>query len=329
MLATAALHGDIDATLGPPSERYFGEGYRRVERRLEDIEPVDGADGRVERLDAAASVSYPVDWSSKRGSNLRPHLSTVDALLLSVDMAHAYLLACGLAEDAVPALWLHSARMRSGTAPLEELARFPVSARPDPTVTGSILGSRLVGFTCTVGKIVTRLQVAVPLGGVDLDLHAPRLRHPVPLPATRFRDRAHDIRGVSVEQGALAVRAFVEIRNESSAAEVGREFGDHYQPSLEPVDALTILAQLAQVLIYEQDRMRRSGSNTLWMRTFAVTARCPVQPYPPGFLTRVEMYGTRLLEHGGGRWRVADLGGDLLGMHAEASVAHVLPADLG
>lgn len=326
MTAATAIYDDIDDALGARAQRYFSEGYKRVERQLDHVvlaAPTENAPGR---LDATARVQYPSDWSTKRVGKLRAHLSTVDALQLSVDMAQSYLLGCGLPADVVPELWLRSVSMRSGPAPLEDLERFAVSAVVAPQVTGTVLGARLVGFTCTVGTIRTRLQVAVPMDRVDLDLDAPLTQAPTTPLTTRYRGRAHTIGNVRIDAGGTGGSAYVGVRDDPSSTPLGTEFGDAYQPSLGPLDALLILAQVAQVLVYEQDQMRRSNSNTLWMRTFGVSARCPVQPYPPSFLCTVETAGTRLLDYGGGRWRVAQLGGDLLGMHAEASIAHVLPA---
>src|SRR5262249_53707404 len=81
----------IDDLLGSAAQRFFGDGHRRISQLLRDITVhSDGAGGH--RVLGCASVSYPPDWSVKNSAaELRPHLSTIDALLLSVALGECYL----------------------------------------------------------------------------------------------------------------------------------------------------------------------------------------------------------------------------------------------
>jgi hypothetical protein len=324
MVTAAARFADIDDALGARAHRYFGEGHKRVVRSLDDIVvsgPAGASDGRV---DALARVAYPADWSTKRSGAPGAHLSTVDALELSVDLAQAYLIACGLPAAAVPELWLHALRMRSAPAPLEELDGFPVHARIDPSVDRLLLGFRLVGFDCRIGSIRTRLQVGVPAAELP-DLDRPRQARPTVLPS-RHPERAVSISNVAVAPDGSRARAFVELDQGTAAASLAAfGFGAAYQPTLTPLDALLVLAQVAQVLLYEQDSIQRVVSNTLWMRSFSVTARSPVQSVPPGVLCSVLARQSRVLPHRGSQWRLADVEGELLSMQVDASLAHRLP----
>jgi len=88
---TKRRYASIDDILGPAAQRFFGDGHRRVRQMLRNV-TVDG-DGRGgHRVRGCASVSYPADWSVKSVSDeLRPHLSSIDALLLAVALGECYL----------------------------------------------------------------------------------------------------------------------------------------------------------------------------------------------------------------------------------------------
>src|SRR4051812_45491687 len=72
---------NIDDHLGPGEPRFFGSGYRRVAYRLDDAYA-----GSAETLELTAGVLYPGDWSKKSATAaLKPHLSTIDALILGAE----------------------------------------------------------------------------------------------------------------------------------------------------------------------------------------------------------------------------------------------------
>ncbi|MGH8968103.1 MAG: AvrD family protein, partial [Actinomycetes bacterium] len=81
---TPLLYRSIDDYLGPAQTRFFGHGYRRAQYRVADVTstPADYADPGVR---ATVTIDYPLDWSVKETDvDLRPHLSTVDMLVLGV-----------------------------------------------------------------------------------------------------------------------------------------------------------------------------------------------------------------------------------------------------
>src|ERR1700759_3650313 len=89
MTATASMGGlqfsSIDDYLGPGAARFFGSGYRRVSYGWNGLEVGDPSGSSMR---AAGAVVYPADWSRKRDAvQLRPHLSTIDAMILGTSSA--------------------------------------------------------------------------------------------------------------------------------------------------------------------------------------------------------------------------------------------------
>lgn len=346
---------DIDATLGNRKSRFFGEGYKRIGHRVADLTvspPSSGAPGPVPAAlagpaaddaqafgwaTANASLRYPADWSTKaHRMDLRPHLSTIDTLLLGIRMSEAYLAhAFGVGAEDRRRMWLRSFVMRAGASPQEDLDDFRLGLRADPTVpTTGTLGGHLTTLHTSCGSLRMRAEVD----------------HPVTSPTTAlgryadesdllgdddsryfcsgYRARSQYLRDVRLDREAGVVRAsvFVEDAAESTAGRIPTGgFAGLYQPSLTTVDSITVLAQLAQVLIYQQDGIDRSESETLWMRSVDMNAATPYQPMPYSFVATLRITRTKTLRHGDGLWRMTEVSGDLLGINIRGSLAHRLP----
>src|ERR1700738_3999369 len=83
------LHS-IDDYLGPAKNRFFSRGYQRADYEVYNLTVIPEGAGDAGAT-AGANLRYPADWSQKNGTDLRPHLSTVDALVLGVQLAELHL----------------------------------------------------------------------------------------------------------------------------------------------------------------------------------------------------------------------------------------------
>lgn len=320
----------IDEILGDRSTRFFAEGFKKITRSVSGL--VVYGDG----CDATASLGYPADWSRKGAADLRPHLSTIDALVLAVATAEAHLAqAAGLDAGRRSRAWLRSFTMKAGRNPHEDLSAFPIRLRVRPAASDA---GTATTYQCQVGAIRVVLEVE----------HEPGT-HPATSTERRFADLAdavgggprgyldrmvevtHQLHEVTVTPGDVS--AVVDI----AAARGGRIAGDAeddapptgfaaaYEPSLSPVDCLVCMAQLAQSVMYSLDRIERRESDTLWMRTVTFETDRPRHPMRQPFIARLEITRSRLLWHDGAPWRTADVAGDFHGLRVGSSLAHRLP----
>ena len=331
-----AHYPSIDDCLGPAGQRFFSEGHKRVSRALTDVVVEAGAGGPgVTR--GTGTLTYPADWSRKTTSlELRPHLSSLDALLLGLDAAEASLVTgYGLSEAQRRRCWLRGWSLRGGTTPQEEMTGVPVVAQP---VSARAEPFSLAGFVtvydCTIGGI--RLQCEIEHEAVPEDGSAP------PFPATvagnveellgaapsrhfgtGYKLRQQTIRDVLVDPRGQAANATVAVTVGDEATGAG--IGAGYQPSLSMVDCMSVMAQLAQVLFYQQDGVDRGSTNTLWMRRVAMRSNTPWQPLANPFVVDARVDRTDLAELHGGTWRVTRMVGNFQGIRAQTSLAHLLP----
>jgi hypothetical protein len=285
----------VDQYLGPGATRFFGAGHQRVRYEFRDlaVEP----DGRVH---GHACVSYPTGWSTKATGPLRPHLSTIDALILGADLAEA---ALRRADGDAWAGWLRRVDIRAGAAPYEEgLDRVAVGACVISTVSDGEAPVSVV--ECTVANMVVRCEVVHGLAHrTDLPLYG------------GYRERRQLIEDVTVDVDRERADATVTILAS----------GEQGAPVITLVDSFVVALQMGQVLLYELDGVERANSNTLWMRNTTITCRTPHPPIDQRIAVTTSLSASRLLKGRGATWRSATVEADVNGVRARCSVAHELP----
>jgi hypothetical protein len=334
MPASTGVHhaASIDEMLGDRSTRFFAEGYKKITRTVSDV-AVNGDGCR-----ATAALNYPADWSRKGTVDLRPHLSTIDALVLAVAAAEAHLAhAGGLDPGQRARAWLRSFTMKAGRNPHEDLSAFPVLARPAGRVTAHASAAQTVSaYECEVGAIRVGLEIEhEPGAGAGSGT----------VPERRFADLAAAVGGGPrgyLDRMMRSTHSLSEVtvapRHISAVVEVAAEgdgeagnglaptgFAAAYEPSLSAVDCLVCMAQLAQSVMYSLDRIERRESETLWMRTVWFESARPRQPVQGPFIALLEVTKSRLLPYDGALWRIVDVAGDFHGLRVGSSLAHRLP----
>lgn len=322
----------IDDYLGPGERRFFSRGYQRAVYGIRDIVVnQDSASGVRARVD----VGYPSDWSTKGSIDQRPHLSTVDALVLGVQLAELHLAhESGLSGPERARARLRKAVLRAGGAPQEELTGIPLSA--SLAKSQSVLetpSSVLSVYDCTVGSLRVRCEIEHPLGtrvateaayaGLD-DVLGPGDRRYY---GEGFKARRHHIQDVRVDLDALTAQADVHFDPEPDPATQGVDGALH--PAVTFVDAFVVNLQLAQILMYELDSLSRTDSNTLWMMQTFLTAPAAPPPLPDrpdqALSAEASLKNKRLLPLRGGTWRSVDIEAGLAGIGLRCSFAHELP----
>lgn len=327
------FHRSVDDVLGPRENRFFGEGFTRAEHRLRDIRGTTGPDG-VPQVSAAVSVSYPVDWSRKGDKDQRPHLSTVDVLVIGAQLSEVHLAhALGLTGDQRQRAMLQSAHVKAGTSPVEDdLADFPAGARLVATAPSEHAAGWYVSTVdCVVGTLRMRCEIRHEAGHAnhapcvydspDDLLGAPRPR----LFGTGFTTRRQFVENVEVHPDGLT-RADVRIVADQEAPPPAAGLEGVHHAGASPVDAFVIGLQLGQLLLYALDGVPRKRSNTLWMRRTVLEPDPLRGPLPAVASTTVRLEHSKLLQNSKSEvWRSADIVGEFHGVRMRCAVAHRLP----
>jgi hypothetical protein len=324
----------VDAYLGPHEKRFFGKGYKRAQQRLTDISLVSGP-GEKGFARGRASVSYPSDWSKKGDRHQPPHLSSIDVLLLTGEIADLYLthsLRLDPAERS--AMLLRRIRIKAGRKPVEDaLGDFPVEAVISRR--GSAAGRpgfRLSEVDCLVGELRARCEVEHPEGREHTapavwtspdELLGPAETRPY---GAAHKWKSHEIRDLAVDVGRRYAEAVFDVRCELPEGIHVQGLESYSQNAVSIVDFFAVAMQLGQILLYELDRISRADSNTLWMRQTLLEIGRPgeVLTGPSPLTARLEE--AELLTSADGKsWRTADIVAESRGLAMRCSVAHQLP----
>lgn len=309
----------FEIALGPASRRYFGDGYRRT---LYDVTSF-GADASAEAsVTAVGRIQYPTQWSTKSsGSTAPPHLSTIDAAVLSVRMLEAVLIAhCGLSAAQVGRAWLESLSIRAGTQPVESLSAVLLSSRLVSQT--AVEGGHVSSFESRIGSLMVNARIrhegASERQGDDVE-PAAAMDGEGPLTAL-FRRTTHRTRIQEIDLENRSLQCTHQVMPRDGKAS-GLESA--YWPAVTLIDCLVLAGQMAQVLIYASDSVNRDSTNNLWMRRATFLA---LPPWQRNLCTDVTMAVTeRRTIHRGDRstHSVAVAVPHLFGIDVTASLAYV------
>lgn len=296
----------VDIYLGPAKKRFFGRGYRRVRYGLGA--PAFATSPAGEAIQFHASILYPTDWSAKADGDQRPHLSTIDALVLGQWAAEAAsLMILGLTPAALETSAVESVTIHAGKTPLEDLAEIEITA------TSVRSDYETSAWQVTVGG----MRLSIVLGH-----HVPGPgAHPAP-----GHSEPGELTDVIIDVAAHTSRATLTAGTPADLlpeSQLGRGLAGG--PSL--IDAFVATLQLGQVLLYELDTMSRAQSNTLWMRQTTLTVDAAEGgTADESHDVAVHLDRIQRLELGGADWRTADVVGAVAGTAVRCAVAHQLPS---
>jgi hypothetical protein len=345
------VYRSIDDYLGPGSQRFFASGFRRARYDVTEVAvlagdhlapvPGDPAPGDTMPAEtwagarARIGLSYPSDWSTKADrTDLRPHLSSIDLLVLSAQLCEVHLAHAHCLDSRQRGLaWLRKVSLRAGQLPQEDLLGMSASAvlvSTDP-VSGAD-GLHASVYDCAVGVMRARLEivhpVAHPAGGQWTYQSMEQALGPA---AARyygdgFKTRRQVITDVAVDLDQLVASATVGVEPIGELAVPGGGIEGQFQPTLTMVDAFVTSLQLGQVLLYELDSVPRERSNTLWMVRTTLESDGPPRPYTGELPVQTAVTRKHLLPMRGGKWRNVDFTSSCGGITIRASFAHELPA---
>ncbi|QWF85861.1 AvrD family protein [Amycolatopsis sp. CA-230715] len=314
----------IEDHLGPRDRRFFGTGYKRVRHQLADA--IVDADAR--RITAGASLDYPEDWSSKSASvSLRPHVSTIDAVVLSVALAETYLsYAFGFDAASRRSLWLRRMVIKAGTTAQENLRNVGVHA--DLVGTAERSGFAVSTFDGAVGNLRTRCEVAHPVVRDHLLSAAVALPEDLLGDAERryfgtgYQRRVHELSNVRVAPRDSVATADADVLDPDPCVQ---GLAGQYQPAFSIIDGIIVLAQLSQSFLYQLDDIDRANSHTLWMRRLEATSHIPPSPLTDRVPARTSMTRSAILNFDGSAWRTSEWDSHLHGIRFSYRLGHRLP----
>lgn len=306
-------HATIDHALGHHVARYFGEGHKGAAYRFTPVshEP--------DRVTGTGAVTHDGLWSHKESGVVSRHLSTIDAVVLSVQALETVL---GSGPAPLPSLFVTDLVIRAGSSAVEDLSRIEVQAQARWDADAQT-------FVCAtvVGTMKLELRVR-PL------MVTPRPAAAVSGPqfyCDHLKGRTQHITDLSIQCDGDASGRMSAVLGELYSVEEDHQRYSGLQSAhahlISVAEAIVCLAQLAQVMAYEHDRVDRSESANFWLRRLEVHL---AEPYLEiGRLTQVdvEIVKANKVRLNGATWRSLRLEAAASAFTAVADVAHQIPGE--
>jgi hypothetical protein len=335
-MSVETTRATIDDWLGPHETRYLGHGFQRVRHRITDVvvDPVSTGGA----VSAVAAVDYPVDWSTRSTDYVaRPHLSTVDTLVISAQLADAYLTHVHSLDQAARArMWLRAFDMRAGAVAQQRLTGIDVQGRRRGVRPRSVGPLRVVSlFDFRVGTIRLSCEVEHDVGTPNpgpanwLDIECLLGRAERRQFGRGFANRRHEITGVTINPVDGTASASLQVEQSAEHAEQRWEgISAAYEPTMSMLDATICGAQLAQVLAYRLEDTDRATTGNFWMRRFGMRSSTPSLPIADPITMSGQVVGRKRIDRMGLSWRIYDLAGTVHGITTTASVAFNMPGNV-
>jgi hypothetical protein len=298
-------------------------GYRKTKYSLRQVRIRAELDGPL--LEAIAAVRYAPDWSLKRGKDRPPHLSTVDAVVLSAWIAAVYLAMIGLTELQLRRAWIRELSIRAGARPDEDMERISVRvtravSAPDGVSENfaSALRIELGSFTASVSLVHESARGVPNWSAREL---ASDEREPV-MYTELFRSSQHEMRRLTYRPAERAVEGDLEVRPTVGGRCASGLQGAHW-PTPSFIDCVVVGGQLAQALIYSMVGVQRDATTNLWMRK--LTLRSDRPQLGAASLASAQLVESRHFQRESGTLSSFEIALEICGVYLLGSVAESWP----
>lgn len=241
---------NIDGILGDFEKRYFGAGHKRTGYQMN--EPRLGYDNCVH---TRARIRQNDGWSQKDGCQMKPHVSTVDGVILSVMLVEKYL-AKQYPDLLLQELFLAAFEIKAGIKPIEDLNNISCSLKEQEADAGEyhfsteIQGMRLL---LRFKKMRPEIKAA---GSMKKDEGLPYI-------CTHLKHLKHDITDICfAEKGTISCHIARTSLQQLSYDGIG----SRGQERMSLLEWLIVFSQMGQLVAYDYDLIDREKSETLWMK---------------------------------------------------------------
>lgn len=292
-----------DDILGDFEKRYFGAGHKRTNYYLKD----GGEYGRAE-------LTHVNSWSEKNGCSLKPHLSTIDGIILSAMYVEKYMID-KRKFDSLNDMFLYSFEIKSGTCAIEDLKEITLKIRSEQILSGNAY------FEVSVEGMIVKLRfkkVDVQLSDVKSNTGEKKYNYI----SEHLKGIRHNIYGIKIEDDEITCTVSREKEDNISYDGIGSMLSN----SMSILEWLIIFSQMGQILAYDIDAIDRENSETLWMKNVKAEIINPIE-YKGEISASGGVTKKKLLKMELNNWRIFEMAGSSAdgNVRFQGKIAHILP----
>lgn len=346
MEGKTVIFDDIDAVLGEKEGRFFGTGYGKVSNEIQNIQincecssdyfvsdglPIKIKNGSLGYVTAEGILSYPSNWSKKSDVELKPHLSTIDALNLSVQLNEIFLIhKYNLTDEDRRQMWLRKYSISAGSKPHENLDSFEIWTICIGTESGGHC-SNVSYFESKIGALNVYCEIEHGVRDINSNGLVGYYGNSSELLGhtnnryygNAYRGSDYDVSRIEINTGNESIKSLINIKR-TNLDEITLGLKSAYQPAITMIDSIILGGQISQALLYVTDEVKRNETKTLWMRKVTMSSAEPLLPCTP-FLSTTKIVKGKIIKMNDKPWRTADISSIFNGVTCAYSLAYELP----
>ncbi len=295
-----------DDILGDYETRYFGAGHKRTSYKLKGSFP-----------DCRAEVFQTDGWSVKDGCQMKPHLSTIDGIILAVMYVEKHMKENNV-HILLDSFFLYAFEIKSGVMPVEDLMDVSLDMKKEEIL------EKKAYFEVVVGGMAVKLKFkSVKSDSYNNDCCIQEMDNDnAHYFSEHLKNVKHNVGDISFGENSIAcVISREEMRNVSYNG-IGKLLAN----TISILEWLIIFSQMGQLLAYEIDSINRQESETLWMKNIKAEMDLLVTYKKPLFVSG-GIVKSSLLNIKSKMWRIFEMAGsaDNGNVRFEGKIAHILP----
>ena len=292
-----------DDILGDFEKRYFGAGHKRTNYKLKEGSECEKAE-----------ITHTSNWSEKKGCLIKPHLSTVDGIILSVMYVEKYMID-NMKFDVLDDMFLYSFEIKSGTCAIEDLKDISIKIRNE-----KILSSE-ADFEVSVEGMIVRLRFRkVSVQSIYDECSKEQKKYNYI--SEHLKGIKHNIFGIEIDGDEITCTVSREKVDDYSYTGIGSILSK----SMSILEWLIVFSQMGQILAYDIDSIDRQNSETLWMKNVKAEIVNPVE-YKGNISVSGGVTKKSLLNIKSDNWRIFEMAGSSAdgNVRFQGKIAHILP----
>ncbi len=304
---------NVDKILGEYETRYFGKGHKKTRYYMDEIT----SDNFL--FISNAKIDYQGLWSEKSGVQLTPHLSTIDAMILSILCTEKYFIS--KYEDLnIEKLFLTRFEIKAGSKPIENTEEIKV-------ISDNVhICNDCFKFKYKINGMAVYLEF-IDLSKFNIDLESNYVEkhdfETINYFSNHLKNVIHDIINIECNESEIQCNVIKYEIDKPRYFGLSSELSN-YDSALEWI---VIASQITQVLSYYYDKLERKNSNNLWMR------HIQGEFYTPFSLSETEVVTgkidkSKIASFDNKTWRTFELSGGIPNkVMFKGKVSHILPED--
>lgn len=291
-----------DEILGDFETRYFGAGHKRTNYKLKQ----GGKLGKAE-------IIHTNSWSEKMGCSLKPHLSTVDGIILSVMYVEKHMID-ERKIDSLNAMFLCAFEIKSGTGAIEDLRDISLTIRKEEIVLNE------ANFEVVVEGMVVKLKFK-KINVKPVDCKQNSEKNAYNYFSEHLKRMKHNIFGIKIEDDEITCTVS---REKEDVLFDG--IGSRFSNCMSILEWLIVFSQMGQILAYDIDSINRQNSETLWMKNVKAEIIHLIE-----YQGEISVFGgvtkKNLLNMQDKNWRIFEMAGNSVdgNVRFTGKIAHILP----